>query len=143
MNIHLVRVRLAEAAGAIVGLESLPYIPYLLPEPCFFVGEVDIEFDKAMNRGLDEATVTCRLLVSKADDLSGQELLDGYLAGDGATSVKAALEAARGAPGQSALSGACHDFRLIRVQGYGHYTHGANTYLGAEFIVQVIGSGDE
>lgn len=143
MNILLVRQRLAAAAATITGLECLPYVPWQVPEPCFFVGEVDVQFDQAMNRGLDRATVICRLLVSKADDLSGQALLDGYLAGAGATSVKAALEAARGAPGVAALSGACDDFRVTSIRGYGLFTHGANTYLGAEFVVDVIGSGDD
>ncbi|MEV0227982.1 hypothetical protein [Nonomuraea sp. NPDC050786] len=122
-------------------LNCFGYVPDSVPEPCFYAGEVDITFDRTFGRGLDEIEVTCRLLVSRADDRSGQAALDRYLAGSGPHSVKAALVAARGAPGEPALGGLCDDLHLMRVQAYRMYEVGQVLYYGAELVVRVIGRG--
>lgn len=135
MNISSVRAGLANAADAISGLNCVTYAPDSIPEPCFYPDGVDIEFDQSFGRGMDEVMVVCRVLVSRSDDKSSQALLDGYLAGSGATSVKAAIEA------DCTLGGACADLRVQRVEGYRWYLIGPTYYLGAAFVVQVIGSG--
>jgi hypothetical protein len=137
-----IREALATAVrDAIPVLNCFGYCPDSIPEPCFYAGEVEIDFDRAFGRGMDEMRVTCRLLVSRADDKSGQAALDGYLAGSGPLSVKAAIEAARGAPGQPALGGLCDDLHLMRVQGYRMYQVGEVQFYGAELIVRIIGEG--
>ena len=142
MDIAAIRQGLAAAADAIDGLTCYGFVPDAIVAPCFMACEVEINFDSAFGRGLDTVTVTCRVLVSRADDKAGQSGLDAYLAGSGSSSLKAALEAARGAPGQSALDGACDDFRVTRVQGYRLYEHAGVDYFGAELTVMCIGSGD-
>lgn len=138
----LIRAALADAVrDAIPALNSFGYVPDAVPEPCFYAGEVEVDFDRAFGRGLDEARITCRLLVSRADDRAGQEALDRYLAGSGADSVKAAIEAARGAPGLPALGGLADDLHVQRVQAYRLYQVGEVQYFGAELIVRVIGGG--
>jgi hypothetical protein len=142
MNIGLVRERLAEACLTIEGLNCYGYAPDAVTVPCFFAAEVDIAFDRhAFNGKGDEVTATLRLLVSKADDKEGQGALDAYL-GRGDRSIKLAIEAARGAPGEAALDGACDDLHVLRVQGYRLYEHNGIDYYGAEFVVRVIGEGD-
>jgi hypothetical protein len=141
VNIASVRQALADAADTIAGLNCYAYTPNAVAEPAFVVGEVSIDFDEAFGRGMDRLTVACRVLVSAADDKSGQGNLDAYLAGSGSSSVKAALEAARGAPGSLALSGAADDLRVMRMSGYRMYQVGDDHYYGAEFTVLVIGSG--
>lgn len=137
-----IREALAEAVGsAITSINAFGYCPDSVPEPCFYAGEVEIDFDRAFQRGMDELRITCRLLVSRADDRSGQAALDRYLAGSGPDSVKAAIEAARGAPGQPALGGLCDDLHLMRVQGYRMYQVGEVQFYGAELIVRIIGEG--
>lgn len=143
MDIAAVRQALADAvAAALPDVVCLGYVPDAVTEPCFYAGEVQISFDQAFNRGMDEVFVTCRILVSRNEDAAGQAELDGYLAGSGATSVKAAIEAARGAPGQAALSGACDDVHVTSVRGYRMYQAAGEEYYGAEIIVRVIGEGD-
>lgn len=122
-------------------LNCFGYCPDSVPEPCFYAGEVEVDFDRAFGRGMDEMRVTCRLLVSRADDRSGQAALDMYLTGSGPTSVKAAIEAARGAPGEAALGGLCDDLHVVRVQGYRMYQVGEVQFYGAELIVRLIGEG--
>jgi hypothetical protein len=142
MDVGAIRKGIARAVKAgVPSLNCFGYVPDSCPEPCFYAGEVDITFDRTFGRGLDEIEVTCRLLVSRADDRSGQAALDRYLAGSGPHSIKAALVAARGAPGEPALDGLCDDLHLTRVQAYRMYQVGEVQYYGAELIVRVIGRG--
>lgn len=144
MDISAVRAGIAAAAADVVitpALTATGYVPDSITEPHFFTAEVDIAFDKTHGRGCDELTVTCRVLVGRADDRASQKLLDSLLAGSGTTSLKAAIEAARGAPGQLALDGEADDLHVVRVQGYRWYEHAGTKYVGAELIIHVIGSG--
>jgi hypothetical protein len=106
------------------------------------VAEVDVNYDKAMGRKLDELLFTCRALIGRADDRTSQRILDGLLSGSGPASLKAAIEVARGAPGEMALGGLADDLHLQRVQGYRWYEHEGTTYVGAELVIKVIGPGD-
>lgn len=135
MDIGLIRQGLATNAATIAGLRTFAYMPDSIPVPVLFVADIEIEFDKAFGRGMDEITAKCRLLVSHADDRTGQAGLDAYLAGSGAKSVKVALQTAR------TLGGACDDLRVLSVRGYGLYEHNGTHYYGAEWAVQIIGGG--
>jgi hypothetical protein len=84
---------------------------------------------------MDEITVSCRLLVSRATDWAGQAQLDAYLIGSGTNSIKAALESDR------TLGGKCDDSNVTRISGYHQYEVGSTYYYGAEISVHVIGSG--
>lgn len=140
MDVAAVRQGLATAADAVAGLECFGYVPDSVPVPCFYAGEVEIDYDEAYQRGMDVIWVVCRVLVSRADDRAGQALLDGYLKGAGPTSVKAAIE---GTPGVAqTLGGACSDLRVVRVRGYRLYQVGDDRFYGADLRVQVIGRGD-
>jgi hypothetical protein len=143
----LIREALAVAARAVVlpegtaKLTCTGYVPDAVMAPHFFVAEYEQVYDRAMARGLDELTFTCRVLVSRADDRSAQRILDDMLAGSGPASLKAAIEVARGAPGEDALGGLAHDLHVMRVQGYRWYEHAGATYVGAELMIKVIGEG--
>ncbi|WP_432135150.1 hypothetical protein [Streptomyces sp. bgisy154] len=147
MDIYSVRTGLADAARAvtmpsgIAKLTATPYAPDSVNAPHFYVGDYTINFDRVMRRGLDEVEFTCAVVVSRSDDLSGQKVLDGLLSGAGAGSLKAALEAARGAPGEFALGGAADDLHVMRMQSYRFYEIAGIQYLGAELVVKVIGDG--
>ncbi|MER6198023.1 hypothetical protein ABT234_11745 [Streptomyces sp. NPDC001586] len=142
-----IREAIATAARAVVlpgGVGKLTchgYTPDSITAPHFFAGEYSLEFDKAYGRGLDEAELTCRVLVGRADDVSAQRTLDALLAGAGAASLKQAIEAARGEPGEAALGGLADDFHVTRVQGYRWYEHQGTQYVGAELIIRIIGDG--
>lgn len=133
------RQGLATAAGTISGLAALPFMPDSVNPPTFFVGEMEIEYDKAFGRALDELMATCRLLVSRADDKYGQQELDRFLAGSGPLSVKQALQS------DPTLGGVCDALHVVRATGYGLFEFGVGNdmsrYYGIEFTVRVIGSG--
>ena len=147
MQISPIRAAIATAAGVVVMPTGVPaltctgYVPDAVVAPHFFVGEVEVTFDKAYGRKLDILEFTCRVLVGRADDKSAQEILDGLLSGAGPASLKAAIEAARGAPGELALGGLAHVLHLMRVQGYRWYEHAGTNYVGAELVIKVIGDG--
>jgi hypothetical protein len=147
MQISAIRSAIADAArevtvpGGTRALTCTGYLPDAITEPHFFIGDVSIEYDRAMNRALDALEVTARVLVGREDDISAQTILDGLLDGSGPGSLKAAIESARGAPGEYALDGLAHDLRVERVQGYRWFEHNGVTYIGAELIIRVIGAG--
>lgn len=149
MEISVVKARLATAARAVErpfdeagDLQCFGYVPNDIDPPCFYAGEATI--DPNVTFGDDDIVeIICRLLTSTADDEAGQLLLDKYLARKGDSSVRAALLAARGAPGQAALDGACDDFNIQRVAGYRLYRVGERTFYGAEITIRAIGDGEE
>lgn len=94
-------------------------------------GVFAIDFDATMGRGSDDYIFTVLLLVSNKVERVSQEALDAYLEGSGATSVKAAIE------GEKTLGGVCHFANVVGVRDYGLVTYGGQTYVGAEFIVEV------
>ncbi|AVH58664.1 MULTISPECIES: hypothetical protein [Streptomyces] len=146
MQISEIRAAIAAAASAVVmptGVGKLTctgYLPDSIYEPHFYVGEYDQEYDRTYG-GVDRVEFTCLVLVGRADDLSCQKILDGLLSRGGPSSLKVAIEAVRGAPGQKALGGLAHDLRVIRVQAYRWYEHDGTKYVGAELVVEVIGDG--
>lgn len=147
MQIADIRAAIASAATAVVlpaGVRKLTctgYTPDSVTEPHFFVGEYTQEYDRTFGRGQDEAEFTARILVGRADDRAAQLLLDRMLSGSGTASLKVAIEAARGAPGQAALGGLADDLHVTKVQGYRWYEHAGTQYVGAELMIRVIGSG--
>ncbi|MFD7860975.1 hypothetical protein [Streptomyces sp. NPDC059783] len=147
MEMSAVRNAIADAARAVTlpagtaALTSTGYVPDAVTAPHFFCAEYSVDYDRAMNRALDEVELTCRVLVGRADDKSAQAILDNLLAGSGPTSLKTAIEAARGAPGDYALGGLAHDLHVTRVQGYRWYEHQSTQYVGAELIIKIIGEG--
>lgn len=147
MQISAIRAAIADAARAVVlpagipKLTSTGYTPDAITEPHFFVGEVEVTFDRTMGRGTDQLEFTCRVLVGRQDDRAAQKVLDAMLSGAGDASLKRAIEVARGTPGQMALGGLADDLHLMRVQGYRWYEHQGTTYVGAELVIKVIGPG--
>lgn len=143
MQISQVRRELAEAVKSanIPRLACYGYIPSAPTVPAFVVGAVQIEPNNTFG-GCDTAEITCTVVTSLADDQDGQALLDDLLSRDGATSIRQALLAARGEPGEYALNGAADDLSIVRIDGYRQITWSddASTYYGADITVRVLGS---
>ncbi|HEY9472732.1 MAG TPA: hypothetical protein VIS06_02650 [Mycobacteriales bacterium] len=135
MDLNAVATGLATAAATIPGLSAFGYLPDSIPEPAFVITDMDIDFDRAFGRGLDQVVLRCPVLLGRADDKASQAKLNGYLSGGGAASLKAALEA------DGTLGGACDDLHVRRVSGRRYYQVGETQYVGAEFEVLVIGRG--
>lgn len=143
MNVAAVKQALADAvaAKAIVGLNCYGYSPSAPAIPAFTVGAVTVDPNQTFG-GSDVGEFTCTVLASAADDLDGQAALDRYLSRSGTESVREALLAARGEPGELALDGVADDLTIVRVDGYKliQYAGDGATYYGADITVRVLGS---
>lgn len=144
MNISTVREEIADAVNAMAGsLTCYPYVPSDGPTPFAYVQLESVTFDRAMRQGSEELILTLMLMVSRADDRRSAEELDAYLSSTGASSIKTAIEAANGDPGELALNGAA-DF--VHVTGtdapprWFEWSDGTK-YHGAGLRIRVLGSG--
>lgn len=146
-DINAICDRLVAAARSygIDSLTCLDYVPDAPTPPVLYVADITtaytggaVTFDGA---GALEVTVT--VLSGGGDDQSAQRLLRDYMASSGPTSVRAALESARGGPGECALGGACDDYHVRGIRNHRLYTTGDGRFYGAQWVIQVIGDGDE
>lgn len=91
-----------------------------------------VDYDQAKGRGLDRLDIDIVVLVSRVYDKAARDLIVGYLDGEGAESVKAALE------GHTWT--AC-DLAHVRQAGVQPYTMADVSYWAAVFLTQFVGSG--
>jgi hypothetical protein len=109
------------------------YVPDTAPPtPSAIVGNVSLEWDEAMQRGLDRATFSVYVVVSRMAERSGQETLDSLLAGSGAGSVKTALEAGGN------LNGSCSTVRVTTATPIS-ITMGGVDFFAYEYEVEAYG----
>jgi len=128
-----IRAGLATNLSTIAGCQISGYMLSAPTPPCLYVVPGDIEFDQAMQRGMDRWTFRVVALAGLASDIGAQKKLDEFLAPSGATSVKAAVEADR------TLGGVVDDLRVTAATGYRTYGQpGGQVHLGVEFTVDVI-----
>jgi hypothetical protein len=115
-----VRDGLKTRLETITGLRAYDLIPDTVVPPCAVVGQLDFSFDIDNARGLDQAQVDVLVIVQRFDERSAQNKLDAYLAGSGATSVKAAIEADR------TLGGAVNTLRVTGAEAGTYSSHGTD-----------------
>jgi len=127
-----VRSGLKTRLATISGLKTYDYIPDSVNVPGAVVGQLDLDFDAALNRGLDRASCTILLIVGRMSESAGQTKLDGYLASTGSTSVKAAIEA------DATLSGAVQTLRVTSATA-GSVQVASIDYLAYRYNVELIG----
>lgn len=109
------------------------YIPDTAPAtPCGIVGNVSLDWDDAMQRGLDRATFSVYVVVSRMSERSGQDTLDSLLAGSGSGSVKTALEAGGN------LNGSCSTVMVTRATPLS-FSMGGVEFFAYEYEVETYG----
>lgn len=140
MDLPRALAALAAAGATLPGVTAYDHVPESVEVPAWYPGEIEVSYGADFGQSAT-VTVTCRLLVGRSIDGAGQADLAAYM-GTGPGSVYAALQAARGAAGEYALSGACDDLGVRRMAGHRLYTLGGpDSYLGAEWTVELIGDG--
>lgn len=139
MDVGTIKTRIAEAVATVTPkLNTYAFQPATgtsITPPCFYTGEVDVTYDTTNARGADQLLLSCYLITGASFDEPAQKLLDAYLKGSGAASLKAAIEA------DSTLGGACFDCQLMSIRGYTEIKFGSGTYWGAELTLRVVGDG--
>jgi hypothetical protein len=96
------------------------------------VGQLDFTFDIDNARGLDQAQVDVLVIVQRFSERSGQNLLDLYLSGSGASSIKAAIE------GDRTLGGVVNTLRVTGAEA-GTYESQGIEFLSYRYRITIWG----
>ena len=135
-----------ETAAKRAGINAIDHVPDSLPSEMFYVGEMDIDFDVTFRSrlvedaptlvrvGTDQATITCRILVARADDKHSVRRMRKYMSGSGPSSVAAALSV------DKTLGGTVDSSAVKRMRGNRLFDVGSAKYYGIEIDVFVIGA---
>lgn len=108
------------------------YVPDQVPTPCAVVGNLTLTFDEAQNRGLDLANVDIIVIVSRMNERGAQDRLDGFLAGTGSGSIKAALTT------NLTLGGAVATLRVVRAAPITIEVSGV-TFFAYQYELEIYG----
>jgi hypothetical protein len=127
-----VRAGLGTALDTITGLRVFDYVPDSLSPPAAVVEPLEVDYDEAMRRGLDFYRAFILIIVGRMSDRSSQDRLDAYVAGSGASSVKAALEA------DKSLGGACSTLQVTSARPREVVVSGVNM-IAYRFEVSIYG----
>lgn len=141
MDWNAISANLVECART-AGLNGLDFVPDALPNvPSFYVGEIDVELDMTFRRrqgstrvGTDQATITCRIMVAKADDKHALRKLRDFMSTSGTESFIQA------AANDRTLGGTVHDSHVKKMRGNRLFVVGEKRYYGVEIDVFVIGA---
>lgn len=132
-NVSGIMAGLATRVDTITGLRVYAYPADAVSVPAAVIAFPDeVTYDDTMARGADRVTIPVHVLVGKVSDRASAAKLNAYLAGSGASSIKAAIEA------DKTLSGAADTTRVTEATVTG-VTVGGVELLSATFLVEVIG----
>lgn len=133
MNLADVMDEIGTALEGIDGLRVFPYWADRITPPAAIVAWPDpVTYDATMGRGADQMTLPLFVLVGRFDARSTRDRLAVYLDGSGDSSVKAVLEAHTWT--------SCDSVRVASAT-VDSYTVAAVDYLGAEFSLDIFGTG--
>ena len=132
MSVSELRTGIATNLGTISGLRTSAFVPDNPTPPIAVVIPQRIEFDAAMNRGMDTYTFDVLVIAQRMSERNAQSLLDGYCNPTGSSSVKTAIES------DTTLGGKAFDLRVTEMSNYQALTIGETQYLAATFSVTVI-----
>ena len=136
MDVKAVAEEIAGKLDGIAGLRAFGYPVGQLPFPGAIVGLPDeITFDQTYGRGSDAMTFPVWVMVGRADERAGALELMAYLDGSGAKSVKSAVDSTR-----TNTYSECDTVTVTQAVP-GTYTYNGVDAFGAEFTVEVMGSG--
>ena len=132
-----IREALAESMLAVDGLRVFDVLPAQPPIPCAIVAPDTVEYDSSFGNvarvaGLTRYEFIITVLVGSMSERAAQHRLDGYVSPSGDQSIKAAVESDR------TLGGVVSDVRVAGMRDYVSFPNGDSTFLGAEFVAQVM-----
>lgn len=133
-SITELRAGLAANIGTITGLRTSAEIPDNVNPPIAVVVFDRVQYHQSYKNGLANYEFTVQLIVSRVDERNAQRYLDTYCSTTGASSVLLAIES------DKTLGGKAFDCVVSEMSSYGSINIGDNTYLAAEFQVQVLAS---
>lgn len=133
-SLGAIRSGLAANLSSIAGLSVYSTAPGQVNTPAAVVlyGEPVIAWDESNDRTADRIALRIMLLAARFDDQLAQDVLDGYLAGSGASSIKSAAES------DDTLGGVASWVWVSQVSQVGPVDWADIRYLGAMLEVEVM-----
>lgn len=131
MSLALIRAGIARNLATISGLRVAAEIPDNPSPPIAIVALSGTTYDLDMSRGMTQYNFTVTLVTGRVAERDAQRKLDAFI-DDGLRSVKSAIESDR------TLNGAAFDCRVSEMSTVGALNLGEQTYLAADFLVQVF-----
>jgi hypothetical protein len=130
LSIAEIRAGLAANIATIPNLRVAAEIPDNPSPPIAVIALNNVSYDLDFNRGMTLYNFTVTLIVGRVAERDAQRKLDSF-AGNGERSIKTAVQSDR------QLGGAAFDVRLSEMSTIGALNLGEQTYLAADFAVQV------
>lgn len=132
MNAETVAQQLADRLGTILHGRSTPYAPDSGSAPFGYVFGPETSYTQSYANGLTRAKLSVTVAVARQPLDVAWRALSGYISDTGAKSVKACLESGT----YTAL-----DTIIVARSIVGDVTIGGTTYKGAQFDLDITGSG--
>jgi hypothetical protein len=133
-SITELRAALATNLTTITGLRTSAEIPDNVNPPQAIIVFDRVQYHQSYKNGMAAYDFTVQLIVSRVDERNAQRYLDTYCSTTGDSSVLLAIES------DKTLGGKAFDCYVSQMSSYGSIIIGDNTYLAAEFQVQVLAS---
>lgn len=133
MNLDAVMTEIADRLKTITGLRVFDHPVDTVNPPTAIVSLPEITFDQTYGRGSDRYALPVVLAIGKVVDRAARANLAPYVAGAGAKSFKAVLEAATPYVAFDSLRVQSVEFDVI--------TWSSVEYLAATFLLDIIGDG--
>lgn len=131
MSIATIRDGLATNLQTITGLRATGDITDNPTPPIAIVQLNRVEYDNAFNKGLTIYNFVVSVVVGRASERTAQDRLNAFATPSGASSIKLAVQSDR------TLGGSAYDVRVSEMQNIGAVLLGGESYLAADFAVQV------
>lgn len=130
-SIRKMREGIAANLATVSGLRTSSIIPEDPKPPVAVVIFDRVEYDTAFARGLDMYLFKVVVVMGRVNTRGTEEALDAYLSGDGAASLKAAIQIDR------TLAGEANDLRVTSGENVRELVVGDITYVAADFLITV------
>jgi hypothetical protein len=125
---------LAANLRTISGLRVSAEIPEGVNPPNAVVVFDRVQYHQSFKNGMASYAFTIQVIVSRVEERNAQRYLDAYCSTTGSSSVLLAVES------DKTLGGKAFDTYVSEMSSYGSINIQDNTYLAAEFQVQVLAS---
>jgi hypothetical protein len=133
-SISELRDGIAANLRTISGLRVSAEIPEGVNPPNAIVVFDRVQYHQSYKNGMASYAFTVQVIVSRVEERNAQRYLDAYCSTTGSSSVLLAVES------DKTLGGKAFDTYVSEMSSYGSINIQDNTYLAAEFQVQVLAS---
>jgi hypothetical protein len=132
-SIKALRDGLKTRLATIAGLYAHDTIPDNVYPPAAIVGfPSSVAYDFAMRTAVARYLFPVRVIAGRVAEGEGQDKIDDLVSPDGASSVRAAIDA------DPTLGGVAHSTRVTTARDFGVYEVAGVSYIGGEFEIEVI-----